>query len=56
MRTARRYPGVNVNFLHDDQVRDRFSGMPVFNGTPCRVEPLPEDPPEGVSGSPGAAA
>jgi len=22
-------------------VRDRFSGMPVYNGTPCRVEPLP---------------
>lgn len=38
MRTSRRYPGVNVNFLHDDRVRDRFSGMPVFNGTPCRVE------------------
>ena len=40
MRTSRRYPGVNVNFLHDDRVRDRFDGMPVFNGTPCRVEPL----------------
>lgn len=38
MRTSRRYPGVNVNFLHDDRVRDRFCGMPVFNGTPCRVE------------------
>lgn len=38
MRTSRRYPGVNVNLLHDDRVRDRFSGMPVFNGTPCRVE------------------
>jgi formate dehydrogenase len=37
-RTSRRYPGVNVNFLHDDRVRDRFCGMPVFNGTPCRVE------------------
>jgi anaerobic selenocysteine-containing dehydrogenase len=41
MHTARRYPGINVNFLHDDQVRDRFSGMPVYNGTPCRVEALP---------------
>ena len=38
MRTSRRYPGVNVNVLHDDQVRDRFCGMPVYNGTPCRVE------------------
>lgn len=37
---TRRYPGVNVNHLHDDRVRDRFSGMPVFNGTPCRVERL----------------
>ncbi len=40
MHTSRRYPGVNVNFLHDDRVRDRFTGMPVFNGTPCRVEAL----------------
>jgi anaerobic selenocysteine-containing dehydrogenase len=39
-RTSRRYPGVNVNLLHSDQVRDRFSGMPVFNGTPVRVEPV----------------
>lgn len=38
MQTSRRYPGVNVNFLHDDRVRDRFTGMPVYNGTPCRVE------------------
>jgi anaerobic selenocysteine-containing dehydrogenase len=37
---SRRFPGVNVNLLHDDQVRDRFCGMPVFNGTPCRVAPL----------------
>jgi len=36
--TSRRFPGVNVNHLHSDQVRDRFCGMPVFNGTPCRVE------------------
>ncbi len=40
MQTSCRYPGVNVNVLHDDQVRDRFCGMPVFNGTPCRVTPL----------------
>ena len=37
---TRRYPGVNVNHLHDDRVRDRFSGMPVYNGTPCNVEKL----------------
>lgn len=41
-RTSRRYPGVNVNFLHDDAVRDAFCGMPVYNGTPVRVEPLSE--------------
>ena len=39
-RSSRRFPGVNVNLLHDDQVRDRFCGMPVFNGTPCRVIPV----------------
>ncbi len=38
MKTSRTYPGVNVNLMHDDQVRDRFTGMPVYNGTPCRVE------------------
>ena len=38
MKTSRSHPGENVNFLHDDCVRDRFTGMPVFNGTPCRVE------------------
>ncbi len=37
---TRRYPGVNVNQLHDDQVRDRFTGMPVYNGTPCQVEAI----------------
>jgi len=37
---ARKNPGINVNLLHDDQVRDYFTGMPVFNGTPCRVTPL----------------
>ena len=40
MQTSRKCPGVNVNRLHDDRVRDRFTGMPVFNGTPCRVEPI----------------
>jgi formate dehydrogenase len=40
MQTSRKHPGVNVNLLHDDQVRDRFTGMPAFNGTPCRVERL----------------
>jgi formate dehydrogenase len=40
MRTSRKYPGVNVNLLHDDRVRDAFCGMPVFNGTPCRIERL----------------
>jgi formate dehydrogenase len=39
-RASRRYPGVNVNLLHDDRVRDRFCGMPVYNGTPCRVTPV----------------
>ena len=38
MKTSRTHPGVNVNRLHDDRVRDRFTGMPVYNGTPCRVE------------------
>ena len=39
MQTSRKRPGVNVNQLHDDRVRDQFTGMPVYNGTPCRVEP-----------------
>jgi len=39
-KTARKYPGVNVNFLHDDQERDQFTGMPVYNGTACRIEKL----------------
>lgn len=43
MRTSRRYPGVNVNFLHDDRVRDPFCGMPVFNGTQCRVTAVTPD-------------
>ena len=40
MQTSRKRPGVNVNQLHDDRVRDQFTGMPVYNGTPCRVEPV----------------
>ena len=55
MQTSRRHPGVNVNFLHDDRVRDRFSGMPVYNGTPCRVEPLPQRR-DALKGPPGEAA
>ncbi len=39
-RTSRQTPGVNVNLLHSDRQRDRFSGMPVFNGTPCAIERL----------------
>lgn len=38
MQTSKKYPGVNVNILHDDLVRDPFCGMPVYNGTACRVE------------------
>jgi formate dehydrogenase len=37
---ASKTTGVNVNLLHDDAVRDRFCGMPVFNGTPCQVVPF----------------
>ncbi len=37
MQTSKRVPGVNVNRLHDDQCLDQFCGMPIFNGTPCRV-------------------
>ncbi len=40
MTTANKYPGVNVNRLHDDTVRDPFCAMPVFNGTPVAVEPM----------------
>jgi formate dehydrogenase len=43
-RASRRFPGVNVNLLHDDRVRDRFCGMPVYNGTPCRVTPVASHP------------
>jgi formate dehydrogenase len=37
-RTSRATPGVNVNVVHDDHTLDRFTGMPVYNGRPCRVE------------------
>jgi anaerobic selenocysteine-containing dehydrogenase len=43
-RASRRFPGVNVNFLHDDRVRDPFCGMPLFNGTPCRVTRVGSNP------------
>ncbi len=46
---SRRYPGVNVNHLHDDRVRDQFSGMPVFNGTPCSVAPVAAGAPSPAS-------
>lgn len=38
--TSRTHPGVNVNFLHDDSTLDEFSGMPIYNGRPCRIVPL----------------
>ncbi|MGH1348830.1 MAG: molybdopterin-containing oxidoreductase family protein [Nannocystales bacterium] len=38
MTTANKYPGVNVNRLHDDAVRDPFCAMPVFNGTPVAIK------------------
>lgn len=42
MTTANKYPGVNVNRLHDDRVRDPFCAMPVFNGTPVAIERVQE--------------
>lgn len=30
--------GVNVNRLTDDSVREPLTGMPVYNGIPCRIE------------------
>jgi len=38
MTTARKYPGVNVNCLHSDTVRDPFCAMPVYNGTSVALE------------------
>lgn len=34
---AKNKPGYNVNILHSDQDLDTFTGMPVFNGTPCAI-------------------
>jgi formate dehydrogenase len=35
---ARQRPGNNVNRLHTTTDVDLFTGMPVFNGRPCRIE------------------
>ncbi len=32
---ARARPGVNLNRLHTTDDRDRYTGMPVYNGRPC---------------------
>ncbi len=37
-RTSRSHPGVNVNFLHGSKDLDTFTGMPVYNARPCRIE------------------
>lgn len=37
MTTANQHPGVNVNRLHPDGARDRFCGMPIYNGTPVAI-------------------
>jgi len=42
-KTARATPGVNVNLLHGEKDRDPLTGVPVFNGRPCRIEPLPDE-------------
>jgi anaerobic selenocysteine-containing dehydrogenase len=34
---ARLRPGVNINRVHTTDDRDQFTGMPIFNGRPCRV-------------------
>ncbi len=45
MKTAEEHPGVNVNRLHSDTLRDPVCGMPVFNGTPVAIERIaPEEP------------
>lgn len=38
MMTSRKFPGVNVNQVHDDRDLDTFSGMPCYNGRRCRIE------------------
>lgn len=37
---ARDTPGYNVNHLHSDTDLDRFTGMPVYNGTPCAIKKI----------------
>ena len=49
-RTCREFAGVNVNLLHDNRLRDSFTGMPVYNGTPCRVEAVERDSPAASRG------
>ncbi len=34
---ASKRPGVNVNRLHTTDDRDRFTGMPIYNGRPCSI-------------------
>ncbi len=36
--------GVNVNLLTDDSQREPITGVPVFNGIPCRLEKAPSSP------------
>lgn len=38
-RHARQRPGVNINRVHNTTDRDLFTGMPIFNGRPCRLVP-----------------
>lgn len=37
---AKKRPGVNVNYLHSDRKLCQFTGMPVFNGTPCNMRKI----------------
>lgn len=41
---ARERPGVNVNRLHNTDDRDPYTGMPMFNARPCRIEPTEPAP------------
>ena len=36
-KLANQRPGVNVNRLHTSSDRDRFTGMPIYNGRPCAI-------------------
>ena len=38
---ARARPGVNMNRRHTTDDRDRHTGMPVFNGRPCKIRRKP---------------